>query len=144
MKYVYALFIFLMALFLAAFIQQNGEDIVLKYFSWHSPPLPISLYMILALAGGYALAVVVGLSGGIRTRVRTIVAEREVKRLRAELQGLREREKELSSESLEGAPTAAREAPGAGEDIPETPGAGTQGPGYRPGGPGGEEETKEY
>ncbi len=88
MKYLYALFILLLALFLAAFIQQNGQPISLKYFAWSTPALPMSLYVILAFAAGYVLAVIVGFSSGIRSRIRTTGAEREVKKLRSELEDL--------------------------------------------------------
>jgi uncharacterized integral membrane protein len=88
MKYLYALFILLLALFLAAFIQQNGQPISLKYFAWSTPSLPLSLYVILAFAAGYVLAVIVGFSSGIRSRFRTAGAEREVKKLRSELEDL--------------------------------------------------------
>ena len=101
MKYLYALTVLLMALILAAFIQQNGQDVVLKYFYWRTVPLPLSLFMILAFAGGYALAVVVGLSTGIRGRVRTMNAQREARRLRAELGSLKEsREADFSTVSF--------------------------------------------
>jgi uncharacterized integral membrane protein len=91
MKYLYALAILLMALFLAAFIQQNGQDVVLKYFYWRTVPLPLSLFIILAFAGGYALAVVVGLYSGIRHRVRTASAQKEARKLRDELGSLKEK-----------------------------------------------------
>lgn len=93
MKYLYALIVLLMALFLAAFITQNGQDVVLKYFHWRTVPLPLSLFMILAFAAGYALAVVVGFTSGIRSRVRVMGAEREARRLRAEVQSIRKEEK---------------------------------------------------
>lgn len=89
MKYLYALFVFLLALFLAAFIQQNGQGIELRYFSWSTPSLPLSLYMILAFAAGYVLAVIVGFSGGIRSRLRTSSAERALKKVRSELEDLK-------------------------------------------------------
>ena len=88
MKYLYALFILLLALFLAAFIQQNGQSVSLKYFAWSTPALPLSLFVILAFAAGYLLAVIVGFSSGIRSRFRTAGAEREVKKLRSELEDL--------------------------------------------------------
>jgi uncharacterized integral membrane protein len=90
MKYLYALIVLLMALFFAAFIQQNSEEIVLKYFYWRTIPLPLSLFMILAFAGGYALAVIVGLTTGIKNRLRASGAVREARRLRAEVNSLRE------------------------------------------------------
>jgi uncharacterized integral membrane protein len=100
MKYLYALIVLLMALFLAAFITQNGQEVVLKYFYWNTIPLPLSLFMILAFAAGYALAVVVGLTSGIRNRVRVFGAERETRRLRAEVQNLKsEDRKEPSGDS---------------------------------------------
>ena len=85
MKYLYALFILLLALFLAAFIQQNGQPVSLKYFAWSTTALPLSLFIILSFAGGYLLAVLVGFSSGIKSRVRTAGATREVKKLRSEL-----------------------------------------------------------
>lgn len=94
MKYLYALIVLLMALFLAAFITQNGQDVVLKYFYWQTVPLPLSLFMILAFAAGYALAVVVGLASGIKSRIRVFGAEREAKRLRAEVQNIRKKDEE--------------------------------------------------
>ena len=114
MKYLYALTVLLMALFLAAFIQQNGQDVVLKYFTWRTIPLPLSLFMILSFAGGYALAVIVGFSTGIRSRVRSASAQREAKRLRAELGSLREKQDTgLLPDPLNDAGAAQR--PGGGE-----------------------------
>jgi uncharacterized integral membrane protein len=98
MKYLYALIVLLMALFLAAFITQNGQDVVIKYFHWRTIPLPLSLFMILAFAAGYAFAVLIGLTSGIRSRVRVLGAEREARRLRAEVQSIKEEEKKESSE----------------------------------------------
>lgn len=92
MKYIYALFILLLALFLAAFIQQNGMGIQLKYFSWSTPYLPLSLYMILSFAAGYVLAVLVGFTSGIRFRLRTSTAEKEVRQLKSELEQLKKKE----------------------------------------------------
>ena len=92
MKYIYSLFILLLALFLAAFIQQNGTELQLKYFSWSTPFLPLSLYMILSFAAGYALAVIVGFSTGLRHRFRASGAERELRQLRAELDEIRSEE----------------------------------------------------
>jgi uncharacterized integral membrane protein len=86
MKYFYSALVLLLALFLAAFIQQNGTGIQLKYFYWSTPHLPLSLYMILCFALGYALAVVVGFASGIRFRLRASGAEKEVRQLRSELQ----------------------------------------------------------
>ena len=94
MKYIYALFILLLALFLAAFIQQNGTEIQLRYFSWYTPFLPLSLYMILSFAAGYALAVIVGFSTGLRHRFRASGAERELRQLRSELEQLKKEEPE--------------------------------------------------
>jgi len=85
MKYFYSALVLLLALFLAAFIQQNGAGIQLKYFYWSTPHLPLSLYMILCFALGYALAVVVGFASGIRFRLRASGAEKEVRQLRSEL-----------------------------------------------------------
>lgn len=92
MKYIYALFILLLAIFLAAFIQQNGTQLQLKYFSWSTPFLPLSLYVILSFAAGYILAVVVGFSTGLRFRFRASGAERELRQLRDELDKLRKKE----------------------------------------------------
>ena len=89
MKYVYALLVLLLALFLAAFIQQNGTGIQLKYFYWSTPLLPLSLYMILSFAAGYALAVLVGFTSTIRFRFRASGAEKEVRQLRLELEQLK-------------------------------------------------------
>jgi uncharacterized integral membrane protein len=89
MKYVYALLVLLLALFLAAFIQQNGTGIQLKYFYWSTPLLPLSLYMILSFAAGYALAVLVGFTSTIRFRFRASAAEKEVRQLRLELEQLK-------------------------------------------------------
>ena len=92
MKYVYALLVLLLALFLAAFIQQNGTGIQLKYFYWSTPLLPLSLYMILSFAAGYALAVLVGFTSTIRFRFRASGAEKEVRQLRMELEQLKTNE----------------------------------------------------
>jgi len=92
MKYIYALFVLLLALFLAAFIQQNGMGIQLKYFSWSTPILPLSLYMILSFAAGYVLAVLVGFTSGIRSRFRVSGAEKEVRLLKSELEQLKQEE----------------------------------------------------
>ncbi|MDF1535779.1 MAG: LapA family protein [bacterium] len=89
MKYIYSALILLLALFLAAFIQQNGQPISLKYFAWSTMDLPLSLYVILAFAAGYLLAVIVGFSSGIRHKFRTAGAEREVRKLKSELDEVR-------------------------------------------------------
>lgn len=89
MKYFYSILVLLLALFLAAFIQQNGTAIQLKYFTWSTPYLPLSLYMILCFAAGYALAVIVGFASGIRFRLRATGAEKEVRQLRSELDRLK-------------------------------------------------------
>ncbi len=89
MKYVYSVLVLLLALFLAAFIQQNGMGIQLKYFYWSTPHLPLSLYIILSFAAGYALAVLVGFTSGIRFRFRASGAEKEVRQLKSELQQLK-------------------------------------------------------
>ena len=81
MKYIYSVLVLLLALFLAAFIQQNGSAIQLKYFYWSTPYLPLSLYMILSFAAGYALAVLVGFASGERFRLRALGAERAVRQL---------------------------------------------------------------
>ncbi len=91
MKYLYALATLLLALFLAAFIQQNGQAIALKYFSWSTPPLPLSLYMILAFGAGYGLALLVGFASGVRFRFRASAAERELRKVRSEVDALREK-----------------------------------------------------
>lgn len=131
MKYLYALTVLLMALILAAFIQQNGQDVVLKYFYWRTVPLPLSLFMILAFAGGYALAVVVGLSTGIRGRLRTMNAQREARRLRAELGSLKEsREADFSTVSFSdtgSVPLRAGDVDETGEKEPGPPGDGGDG-----------------
>lgn len=96
MKYVYSILVLLLALFLAAFIQQNGMGIQLNYFYWSTPHLPLSLYIILSFAVGYALAVLVGFTSGIRFRLRASGAEKEVRQLRSELQELKKAEVESS------------------------------------------------
>jgi len=125
MKYIYALFVLLLALFLAAFIQQNGTEIQLRYFSWYTPFLPLSLYMILSFAAGYALAVIVGISTGLRHRFRASGAERELRQLRKELDQLKKEAVESGHSGFEADPaepadpsslsdenTAAEDAPG--------------------------------
>ena len=92
MKYIYALLVLLLALFLAAFIQQNGVGIQLRYFSWSTPHLPLSLYVILSFAAGYVLAVVVGFTSGLRFRFRASGADRELRQLRSELDQLKRNE----------------------------------------------------
>ncbi len=82
MKYLRALLVFLLALVLAGFIQQNSQSVILKYFGYDSTPLPLSLFMIVAFGLGYILAILVGFSGTIRSRYRLMQAEREVKRLK--------------------------------------------------------------
>ena len=89
MKYIYSAIVLLLALFLAAFIQQNGTSVQLKYFYWATPHLPVSLYMILCFAAGYALAVLVGFVSGIRFRLRATGAEREARQLREEVDRLK-------------------------------------------------------
>jgi uncharacterized integral membrane protein len=105
MKYVYSVLVLLLALFLAAFIQQNGSAIQLKYFYWSTPHLPVSLYMILSFAAGYALAVLVGFASGVRFRLRASGAEREVRQLRSEIQKLKEQEIEAVGKQFEEGPT---------------------------------------
>jgi len=92
MKYLYALLLLLLALVLAAFIQQNGQDVVIEYFQWRTIPLPLSLLMILAFAGGYAVALVLGFSSGVRNRIRLAGARKEVRQLTKELDSLRDRQ----------------------------------------------------
>ncbi|MBN2719659.1 MAG: LapA family protein, partial [Proteobacteria bacterium] len=87
-----ALMLLLLALVLAAFIQQNGQDVVIEYFQWRTIPLPLSLLMILAFAGGYALALVLGFSSGVRNRLRLAGARKEVRQLTKELDSLRDRQ----------------------------------------------------
>ena len=120
MKYVYSVLVLLLALFLAAFIQQNGMDIQLKYFYWSTPLLPLSLYMILSFAVGYALAVLVGFTSGLRFRFRASGAEKELRQLRSELEQL----KKAQAESV-GA-EAQTDPGGSGEvSTPVDEGAGT-------------------
>ena len=85
MKYVYALLILLMALTLAAFIQQNGQSTVLRYFAWQTPALPLSLFMVVSFAFGYLLATLLGFTGGIRRKVRHTLLDRENRRLKEEI-----------------------------------------------------------
>ena len=85
MKYIRAALILLMALVIAGFIQQNSELTVIKYFTWQSPPLPISLFVIAAFIAGYVLALLLGFSGDFRGKYRLFMAERETKRLRKQL-----------------------------------------------------------
>ena len=92
MKYLYALLLLLLALVLAAFIQQNGQDVVIEYFQWRTVPLPLSLLMILAFAGGYGLALVLGFSSGVRNRIRLAGARKEIRQLTKELDSLRDRQ----------------------------------------------------
>jgi uncharacterized integral membrane protein len=89
MKYLQALFVLIFALVLAGFIQQNSGSVYLKYFNWTSPEMPLSLFMIIAFAAGYAMAVVLGFSGNLRNKVRATAAERDVKRLSQELDDAR-------------------------------------------------------
>jgi uncharacterized integral membrane protein len=99
MKYVYALLIFLLAITLAAFIQQNSQLTVLKYFGWQTPALPLSLFMVAAFAFGYLLAVVLGFTGGIRRKVRYTLLDRENRKLKDEIA---RRDSEASAESGQG------------------------------------------
>lgn len=89
MKYIQALFVLIFALVLAGFIHQNSGSVYLRYFSWSSPELPLSLFMIIAFAAGYAMAVALGFYGNIRNRVRASNAEKEVKRLSDDLDAAR-------------------------------------------------------
>jgi len=85
MKYLKALLVLLLALVLAGFIQQNSETTIIHYFGWKSPALPLSLFIIIAFAAGYVLAILVGFTGDFRSRLRLFKAEREAKRLKTEL-----------------------------------------------------------
>ena len=116
MKYIYALLILLLALFLAAFIQQNSTGIQLKYFYWSTPHLPLSLYMILCFALGYALAVVVGFTSGIRFRLRASGAEKEVRQLRSELQQLKTNEVKAVRSEFQADPADSREPSSADDE----------------------------
>ncbi len=123
MKYIYSVVVLLIALLLAAFIQQNGMSVYLHYFGWNSPELPLSLYIILAFVAGYLIAVIVGLTSGIRFRIRTAGAEREVKKLKAELQEVRGKQASQSGKP---------EGAGQTDNTPPTqsmPGAETSTPG---------------
>ena len=115
MKYVYSLFILLLALFLAVFIQQNSGGIQLKYIYWITPDLPLSLYMILAFAAGYLLAVLVGFTSGLRHRIRATSAEREVRQLRTEVEQLKKDGLEELKRSSQVTPVEPSQA--VGEDI---------------------------
>ncbi len=110
MKYVYSVLVLLLALFLAAFIQQNGMGIQLNYFYWSTPHLPLSLYMILSFAVGYALAVLVGFTSGIRFRLRASGAEKEVRQLRSELGQLKKAEVASSGSEPQADPGGSMEA----------------------------------
>lgn len=85
MRYLQALLFLIVALLLTGFIQQNSGSVYLKYFGWSTPDMPLSLFMIIAFAAGYAVAVLFGFSGNIRNRMRAASAEKEVQRLQAEL-----------------------------------------------------------
>jgi uncharacterized integral membrane protein len=95
MKYLQALFVLVLALVLAAFIQQNGDTTVIKYFGWNSPGLPLSLFIIVAFGIGYALAVVVGFTGNIKNRIRVRNVQKEAKQLSTDLERSREDTKKL-------------------------------------------------
>lgn len=94
MKYLKALLVLLLSLVLAGFIQQNGETTVIHYFGWNSPPLPLSLFVIIAFASGYLFALLVGFTGDFRSRLRLFKAEREARRLKTELMEIRTAEPE--------------------------------------------------
>lgn len=130
MKYAYTLLVLLMALFLAAFIQQNGTGIELKYFQWSTPHLPLSLYMILSFVAGYVLAVLVGFSTGIRVRFRASSAQRQVRQLRSELEQIKGEQADVpvAAGSGDAGPTAEE---GTEEEEEATEGAGVKnsGPG---------------
>ena len=96
MKYLYALLLLLMALFLAAFIHQNGQDVVLQYFQFKTVPLPLYLVVIIAFAGGYCLSLVLGFSSVVRNRVRLAGAKKEIKGLTKELEALKGKEETRS------------------------------------------------
>lgn len=101
MKYLRALLIFILALVLAGFIQQNSKSVILKYFGYSSAALPLSLFMIIAFAAGYLLAILVGFTGTIRGRFKLFQAEREVKRLKSESTQLMDKSEETASRSPE-------------------------------------------
>jgi uncharacterized integral membrane protein len=84
MKYLRALLIFFLALVLAGFIQQNSQSVILKYFGYNTAALPLSLFMIVAFALGYLLAILVGLTGTVRGKFKLLQSEKEVKRLKSE------------------------------------------------------------
>jgi len=84
MKYLRALLIFILALVLAGFIQQNSQSVILKYFGYNTAALPLSLFMIIAFALGYLLAILVGLTGTVRGKFKLLQSEKEVKRLKSE------------------------------------------------------------
>lgn len=123
MKYVYSVLVLLLALFLAAFIQQNGMGIQLKYFHWSTPHLPLSLYIILSFSVGYAMAVLVGFTTGLRFRFRASGAEKELRQLRSELEQMKKAQAgSLAAEaqtdpgdSMEASPTDGEDA-GTGDD----------------------------
>ncbi len=84
MKYLRALLIFILALVLAGFIQQNSQSVILKYFGYNTAALPLSLFMIIAFAVGYLLAILVGFTGTVRGKFKLLKTEKEVKRLKSE------------------------------------------------------------
>ncbi len=95
MKYIQALLVLVLALVLAAFIQQNGDTTVIKYFGWNSPELPLSLLIIVAFGIGYVLAVVVGFTGNIKNKIRVRNAQKESKQLSVDLEKSLENTKKL-------------------------------------------------
>lgn len=104
MKYLRALLVFLLALVLAGFIQQNSQSIILKYFGYNTTALPLSLFMIVAFALGYLLAICVGFSGTVRSKFRLMRVEKEVKRLKNESTQDHEKKKDAVSGSAEDDP----------------------------------------
>ncbi len=91
MKYLRALLIFILALVLAGFIQQNSQSVILKYFGYNTAALPLSLFMIIAFAIGYLLAILVGFTGTVRGKFTLLQTKREVKRLKSEATQYREK-----------------------------------------------------
>lgn len=85
MKFLYAAAVLLAGFVAAGFLEQNLSLVTLVYHGWRSPELPVSFHLVAAFAAGFLLALVLGLFSDLSGKVRLRRAEREARRLAAEV-----------------------------------------------------------
>jgi uncharacterized integral membrane protein len=64
-----AVFVLLLVLAILAFVLENQQSVSLLFLGWVGPPLPVSLFMVIALLIGMVVGPIVGLLLGRRSRI---------------------------------------------------------------------------